>query len=106
MNSYNWKRSSEGITRSACPTDIFFLVVSRLCNDQSSYDVKVYIQNKIQDTDIQVEKFNFKYPREISSFKIACSEKSFDLICLKSVWPEHIYVSQYNEKKRSDTDRW
>jgi len=68
--------------------------VSRLVKDQTEYDLKVHIQQKIQDPDILVEKLHFKYPREVSSFKIACSEQSFDMICQESIWAKNTFVAE------------
>jgi len=79
--------------------------ISRLSKDQSSYDVMAYVQNKIQGADISVDKFNFNYPREISSFKISCSESVFANICHAHFWPEHIFVAEYKGNANRKRDR-
>jgi len=53
------------------------IFVSRLSPDQTSSDVFSYIQDKTKADNIKVEKFNFSYARDISSFKITVPNDLF-----------------------------
>jgi len=53
------------------------IFVSRLSADQTSSDVLSYIQDKTKADTIKVEKFNFSYARDISSFKITVPNELF-----------------------------
>ena len=75
--------------------------VSRLHPDTLAEDVIAYIQSKIPNSIITVEKFKFKYSREISSFKLNVPPELFDTICCSSFWPQDLLVKEFTFKTKS-----
>ncbi|KAH8388812.1 hypothetical protein KR215_000936, partial [Drosophila sulfurigaster] len=75
------------------------IFVSRLSPDTTSDDVRAYIKSKSQAR-VKVDKFNFSYEREISSFKISVPAEQFSLMCSKEFWPEHLLVKEFVAKKK------
>jgi len=76
------------------------IFVSRLNPDLSSLDFTAYIRNKVQIDDLKVERFNFPYAREVSSFKIGVPCVHFATMCSANFWPVGIFVKEYEAKKK------
>jgi len=77
------------------------IFVSRLNPDLSSLDITAYIRNKVQIDDLKVERFNFPYAREVSSFKIGVPCAYFALfLCSANFWPVGIFVKEFEAKKK------
>lgn len=74
------------------------IFVSRLSPDQTSSDVLSYIQDKTKADNIKVEKFNFSYARDISSFKITVPNELFSTICSGDFWPDSMVVKEFEAK--------
>jgi len=76
------------------------IFVSRLSPDLSSLDITAYICNKVQIDDLKVERFNFPYAREVSSFKIGVPCAHFATMCSANFCPAGIFVKEYEAKKK------
>jgi len=74
------------------------IFVSRLSPDKTSSDVLSYIQDKTKADNIKVEKFNFSYARDISSFKITVLNELFSIICSGDFWPDNMVVKEFEAK--------
>lgn len=74
------------------------IFVSRLAPDSTSEDVMAYIQAKISDATIKVEKFKFSYDRQVASFKINVPPEHFATTSSPSFWPEYLVVKEYKPK--------
>jgi len=81
------------------------IFVYRLSPDLSSLDVTAYIRNKVQIDDLKVERFNFPYAREVSSFKIGAPCAHFAALCSANIWPVGIFVKEYEAKKKKIRSR-
>jgi len=79
------------------------IFVSRLNPDLSSLDITAYIHNKVQIDDLMVERFNFTYAREVSSFKTGVPCAHFETMCSANFWPVGIFVKEYDAKKKENS---
>jgi len=77
--------------------------VSRLNPDLSSLGITAYIRNKVQIDDLKVERFNFPYAREVSSFKTGVPCAHFATMCSANFWPVGIFVKEYEAKKKENS---
>jgi len=82
------------------------IFVSRLNPDLSSLDITAYIRNKVQIDDLKVERFNFPYAREVSSFKIGVPCAHFATMCSANFWPAFLLKSTKLKKENSFKGRW
>jgi len=57
-----------------------------------------YIQDKTKADNIKVEKLNFSYASDISSFKITVPNELFFDICSADFWPDSIVVKEFEAK--------
>jgi len=71
------------------------IFVSQLSPDQTSSDD---IQDKTKVDNIKVEKFNFSYARDVSSFKITVPNELFSTICSGDFWPDGLVVKEFEAK--------
>nr|AMS38366.1 hypothetical protein [Bactrocera tryoni] len=75
------------------------IFISRLAADTTVEDIKSYISSKLKTVDTDIRKFNFKYNRDISSFKIDVSADNFQLILDNSFWPSGVFVREFEHKR-------
>ncbi|XP_067635321.1 uncharacterized protein [Eurosta solidaginis] len=79
--------------------------VSRLHASLTENDIAHYVCSKLgvaPTSNINVYKFNFKYERDISSFKISLSDEYFDKVLDSSFWPKHTVVHLFTRKARAE----
>jgi len=77
------------------------IFISRLHPDTSIDDVKAYVQLKIPNAPITIDKFKFSYTRDISSFKLNVPPELFTTICCNKFWPNDLVVKEFTSHKRS-----
>jgi len=74
------------------------IFVSLLFPDLTLSDVLSYIQDKTKADNIKVEKFNFSYAWDISSFKITAPNELFSTICSGDFLADSMVVKKFEAK--------
>jgi len=77
------------------------IFISRLHPDTSIDDVKAYVQSKILNAPITIDKFKFSYTRDISSLKLNVPPEVFTTICCNKFWPNILVIKEFTSHKRS-----
>lgn len=78
------------------------IFISRLASKNTEADVLHYIKTRAKTEDVvQVKKFEFSYPRKISSFKVTIPEALYEELIDAKFWPPNAFVREFEFKSNS-----
>lgn len=77
------------------------IFLSRLDPETSEAQLKSYIETKVQNvSNFIIKKFNFRYSRDVASFKIIPDDNAYNILIDRNFWPKGTVVHEFVERPR------
>lgn len=96
-------KNSSLLTLPAISPPITVQSVKPLVAVKSNDGIKSNILSKFPTENLVVEKFNFKLPSKISSFKVSISAEHFPIVCNASYWTPDLILKEFTSKQKTHT---